>query len=264
MGTTTWVEVAERVFCRRYDPVDVTVTAIVGADGVLVADTRCSLAEAREIKEDVARLSTLPVRWVVNTHAHWDHVWGNAEFDIPKLVPPAEFWAHENAPAAFDPGVPDGDVRLPDRLFRYFQPLDIGGRTVELHHLGRGHTDGDVVLWLPTDDLVIAGDMIEQSGPVAYGSDSFPMDWAATLGGLMLMTEGHATYVPGHGNPVGHDFVLGQHEFVRRVADQIADLHADGVPVADALAAGSWPYEKAEYFANAVQRGYAQLSGELS
>jgi glyoxylase-like metal-dependent hydrolase (beta-lactamase superfamily II) len=262
MATTTWNEVGEHVYCRRYDPVDVTVSAVVGRDGVLIVDTRCDLAQAREIKADVARLTPLPIRWVVNTHAHFDHVWGNAEFDAPRAVPPAEFWAQENCPAQIDEpaGLP---VRRPDRLVAEFRALDLGGRRVELRHLGRGHTDADLVLWLPEAGVLIAGDMIEESGPPSFGSDCFPLEWSATLEALMFLTEGDATYVPGHGDPVPHSFVVSQHEYVRHVELQVKELFQNGVTVEDALAAGAWPEANREVFANAVKRGYAQLSGEI-
>jgi len=86
------IEVGDRVYQRRYDPCDVNVSVVVGSDGLLVADTRCSLAEARELRDHLRELSAEPVRWVVNTHIHWDHVWGNAEFVSPRQVPPAEVW----------------------------------------------------------------------------------------------------------------------------------------------------------------------------
>ena len=262
MGNAPWTEIGEGVFAKRYDPVDVTVTAVTGGDGVLVVDTRCDPAQGREIREDLARITPLPVRWVLNTHAHWDHVWGNAAFDAPSLVPPAEFWAHQRCPEAIEDNA-DFPARRPDRLVGAFHALDLGGRTVELHHLGRGHTDADLVLWLPDVDVLIAGDVIEQSGPPALGSDSFPMDWPATLEALALLTEGDATYVPGHGDAVPHAFVVAQHEFLRTVRDQISELYHDGVPVAEAMKTGIWPYPDAGVFAQAVKRGYAQLSGGL-
>lgn len=281
---TTWTETADRVFIRRFDPVNVTVTAVLGGDGVLVADTRCSVQEGRELREELAELTPLPVRWVVNTHTHFDHMWGNAAFDVPHQVPPADFWGHENLPdfdradpefATFSEyllreGGPEWQakldelvVRKPDHLVAREHRLDLGGRIAELRHIGRGHTDNDLVVWLPDAAVAISGDLIEQSGPVAYGSDSFPLDWPFTLAALSGLTGQDATYVPGHGDPSDRGFLQGQQEFVTAVAEQIKALHADGVPVERAVEAGSWPIEDAAHFAQAVKRGYAQLSGEL-
>ena len=280
---SAWTEIAEGVFTRRFEPVNITVTAVLGGEGVLVADTRCSVQEGHELRAELAELTPLPVRWVVNTHTHFDHMWGNAAFDVPHLVPPADFWGHQNMPE-FDPDDPEFVafresvrnespewkakmaelvVRKPDHLVADRHVLDLGGRSVELRHAGRGHTDNDLVVWLPDAAVAISGDLVEQSGPVAFGSDSFPLDWPRTLAGLAGFTAETTTYVPGHGDPADRGFLQGQQEFVTSVATQIRALHADGVPVERAVAAGTWPYEDASWFANAVKRGYAQLSGEL-
>jgi glyoxylase-like metal-dependent hydrolase (beta-lactamase superfamily II) len=281
---SAWTETADRVFTRRFEPVNITVTAVLGGEGVLVADTRCSVQEGHELREELTKLTPLPVRWVVNTHTHFDHMWGNAAFDTPHQIPPADFWGHENMPD-FDPdtqefadfrayllreGGPEWQakldelvVRKPDRLVGREHVLDLGGRAAELRHTGRGHTDNDLVIWLPDVAVAISGDLVEQSGPVAFGSDSFPLDWPATLAGLAELTSEETTFVPGHGDPAGVEFLRGHQEFVTEVARQIRTLHADGVPVERAVEAGSWPIEDTSHFANAVKRGYAQLSGEL-
>ena len=77
---TAWEEVADGVYRRRYQPHDVSVCAVRGSDGLLIADTRSSHRQADEIRADLRELGTLPVRWVVNTHAHFDHTFGNARF----------------------------------------------------------------------------------------------------------------------------------------------------------------------------------------
>lgn len=279
-----WIEAADRVYTRRYDPCDVNATVVAGADGLLLVDTRCSLAEARELKEDIAALSTAPVRWVVNTHAHFDHVWGNAEFVPPRMEPGAQLWAHHTVPEKFaDPDLQkfalwlatqgDGwpekmaelEVAAPDHLVADSAKIDLGDRAVTLHHLGRGHTSGDIVLVVADADAVICGDLIEQSGAPGYGADSFPLDWPATLGGVLGL--GGSVFVPGHGEPVGRDFVVRQHADVTSVAGTITALHAAGVPAAEVPDAGTWPFDPytwlrdREGFTAAIARSYAALDG---
>ena len=281
---SAWTETADRVFTRRFEPVNITVTAVLGTDGVLVADTRCSVQEGRELREELTKLTPLPVRWVVNTHTHFDHMWGNAAFDTPHQIPPAEFWGHENMPE-FDPDDPEFAelreyllreggpewqpkldelvVRKPDRLVVGTHALDLGGRDAELRYAGRGHTDNDLVIWLPEADVAICGDLIERSGPVAFGSDSFPMDWPETLAALAEFTTEDTVFIPGHGAPAGRRFLQEQQEFVTSVADQIRTLRAGGVRIEDAAQTGTWPIEDRSHFDNAGKRGYAQHSGEL-
>nr|MDQ4008348.1 MBL fold metallo-hydrolase [Actinomycetota bacterium] len=87
-----WTEVGDRCWMRRYPEWDVNVGVVVGADGVLVVDTRGTRGQGRAVRDDVRRLVPhSPVRWVVNTHQHFDHVFGNIAFDDVAIH------AHENA-----------------------------------------------------------------------------------------------------------------------------------------------------------------------
>ena len=99
--------------------------------------------------------------------------------------------------------------------------FDLGGRRVEIAHLGRGHTDGDLVVVVPDADVVFAGDLIESAGPPSFGPDSIGDEWAGTLDGLVgLMTE-RTVAVPGHGDPVDRQFVFTQRgEVAARAAGQ--------------------------------------------
>ncbi len=290
MATDAWDEVGERVFRKRFEPCDVTVTAVVGADGVAVVDTRCSIAEAREVKEQLRRITPAPVRWVVNTHAHFDHTWGNAEFVEPRQSPPAQIWGHRTLPARFDPADPTlaehiamiktagprWQERLaalelvpPTALVAERARIDLGDRALDLLHLGRGHTDGDLWLAVRTceDDtdphsgpcVLLAGDLVEQSGPPAYGPDSFPLEWAATLERALELIGPYSAVIPGHGETVDAAFVRSQCSAIDAVAREIRRLHAAGVPVERAAKEGAWPLPVPE-LGSAVTRGYAALS----
>ena len=274
-----WHEVGERVFRKRFEPCDVTVTAVVGGDGVAVVDTRCSIAEAGEVRDQLARLTPAPVRWVINTHAHFDHTWGNAQFVAPRQDPPARIWGHRTVPAKFDPADPelagflaklaavDGEwaARVaalepapPTELVDEAAALDVGGRMVELRHLGRGHTDGDLWIRVPDAGVVLAGDLVEQSGPPSFGPDSYPLEWAATLDRALEWMGPDELVVPGHGEPVDRAYITGQRAQIDAIAQEITRLHAAGISREDAAAEGSWPVA-AKLLREAVARGYAAL-----
>jgi glyoxylase-like metal-dependent hydrolase (beta-lactamase superfamily II) len=276
-----WDELGPGVFRKRFEPCDVTVTAVVGSEGVAVVDTRCSLAEAREIKAQLRRLTSAPVRWVVNTHAHFDHCWGNAEFVAPRLTPSAHIWGHATLPARLDPDDPDvkalaaelaaegpqwaqrmAELELvaPSQLVRDRASIDLGDRLLELRFLGRGHTDGD--LWVTVSGparIVLAGDLVEQSGPPAFGPDSFPLDWPDTLDRALPLIGPDALVVPGHGAVVDAAFVRRQRDVIASVAQEIRRLHAAGIPAASAAQEGTWPID-AKALGSAVARGYAALA----
>ena len=136
--------------------------------------------------------------------------------------------------------------------------LDLGDRGVELSHLGRGHTGNDLVVSVPDVDVVFAGDLLEESGPPAYGDDSFPLHWPATADALL--GTGASTFVPGHGDVMSASSAVQQAKEMTNVAALIRELHAAGVPAADALAeAGDkWPFP-VDALVVAVQRGYESL-----
>ena len=270
-----FTEVADRVWVARYEWFDVNVTAVGSERGLLVVDTHGSATAAREVVDDLRRLDRGGVHAVVNTHAHFDHTFGNGAFREAYGAVPIH--AHETVPAdvvasaarireAYDADTDDPqrdailatEVVPPDHTFSSAVALDLGDRYVELVHPGRGHTAGDVVVRVPDVDVLLAGDLVEESGPPAYGEDCWPMDWPLSLDLVVGLTTPGSVIVPGHGAPVGRDFLEEQRGQVGVVAETIRDLATRGVPVDQATEAGEWPWE-ARLLEQAVRRGYAQL-----
>jgi hypothetical protein len=97
-----------------------------------------------------------------------------------------------------------------------------------------------------------------RSGVPGFGDDCYPMDWPATLDLVVGLLGTGSLVVPGHGNPVGRDFVEEQRAALGVVAETIRDLATRGVPVDEALEAADWPYPREE-LRHAVRRGYAHL-----
>ncbi len=286
-----FVEVADRCWVARYELLDVNVGVVGGERGLLVVDTHASEAEARKVVEQVRRLGAGDVVAVVNTHAHFDHCFGNVVF--AEEYDAAQLFAHEAATAAIaetgrasqaealsyaeDPQTPEDReessrqrhrdiaatrILAPDRTFSSAKAIDLGDRLVELVHPGRGHTAGDSMIRVQDADVVFAGDLVEESaargGVPGFGADSYPLAWPATLDLVTSMLTESSVVVPGHGRPVGRDFVTEQRTSIGIVAETIRDLAGKGVPVADALSATEWPYP-VEELAHAVARGYEQL-----
>ena len=275
-----WDEVAAGVFQRRYDPLDVSVCVIRGPDGLAVVDTRSSPRQADEIRADLRELGGAPVRWVINTHAHFDHCFGNQRFG-PGSDLGAPIYGHARVPAHLDQyerpllagwiasGAEPADewpevaITPPTELVGDRHVLDLGGRAVHLLHLGRSHTDNDLLVYVPDAAAWLAGDVIEESGPPVYGPDSFPLEWPWTLARLTVLLGESDVLVPGHGRPVGPSFARDQQAQVAGVADLIRELHAAGVPASQAAAQGGpqWPLPVGE-LGHAIGVGYSQLSGQ--
>ena len=262
----TFTEIADRVWVARYESFDVNVTLVGGADGLLVVDTHGSAAAAGEVIDDVRRLGAGDVTGIVNTHWHFDHTFGNGAFRSAYGAVPIV--AHEIAAEELARWGPDRaerrtasrdtEIALPDRTFSSALVLDLGDRQVELVYPGRGHTAGDLVLRVPDADVLLAGDLVEESAPPAFGTDSWPMDWPLSLDVVLGLSTSSTVVVPGHGAPVDRDFVEEQRNIIGIVAETIRDLANRGVPLDQALDAGEWPWPK-ERLATAVRRGYEQL-----
>ncbi len=278
MCAAPFVEIGPGVYVMRYPTLDVNASLIVGGEVAVVVDTLSTTAQAMELAVAVRAITPLPLV-LVNTHHHYDHCFGNAV--LGDLSPGSQIWAHEATLVtlredgaklqrawyeqllSIDPELADGvasvTLRPPDRGVHTESIMDIGGRVVELRHLGRGHTDGDLIVCVPDADVIIAGDLVEQGGPPSF-EDSYPVEWPETLAALRALLAPTARVVPGHGAPVDLDFVRAQHDELTELAWLIRDGHADGAKPESVAA-------KAPYQANvalvAVRRGFADLSGRL-
>jgi glyoxylase-like metal-dependent hydrolase (beta-lactamase superfamily II) len=272
---TDFVEVADQVWVARQQWYDLNVCLVRGSRGLLVVDTQASARAARAIVEDVRALGVGEVTAVVNTHEHFDHTFGNAAFReaygaLPihahevaaeQTIDAGEWAKRRFAEETDDPHreeVLETEVVPADHTFSSVTVLDLGDRQVELVHPGRGHTAGDAALRVPDADVVLAGDLVEESGPPAYGSDCHPLDWPGTLDVVLNLLTPGSVVVPGHGALVDRAFVEQQRRDVAITAQTVRDLAAAGVPVDRALAEGEWPFPR-EGLEHAVRRGYAAL-----
>lgn len=271
-----FTEVADRVWVARHSWLDVNVTAVLGERGVMLVDTLGSVAAAEAMLTRLRGVTTAPLLAVVNTHAHWDHLLGNAAArgDSPE----AALLAHEDAAAGMAAAVAeavahperahiderhlaqvrDSPVVVPEDTFSSVRAVDLGDRYVEVVHCGRGHTDGDLVVRVPDADVVVAGDLVEESAPPSYGADCWPLEWPGTLETLGQMTTPASVVVPGHGASVGQGFLQEQHHAVGVVAETVLGLAGSGASVTDALAHDDWPFPR-EALVHAVRRGYEHM-----
>lgn len=213
-------EVGDRIFRRRYERFDQNVGVVIGPESVCVIDSRSNHPDADELLAELRMLTQLPIRFLINTHMHWDHTFGNSRFAPAtilghedcrrRLVEDGEEmrqellaadWVPEEARAAFVAA----EIVPPEVTFKDSMTLHLEDRRLDLTWLGRGHTDNDVVITV--DEVCFAGDLVEEGAPPAFG-DSFPDDWVSTLGRLTEIVP--ATVVPGHGDVVDPEYVVDQ------------------------------------------------------
>jgi glyoxylase-like metal-dependent hydrolase (beta-lactamase superfamily II) len=182
---------------------------IVGDDGVVVIDAQATPRQAGRVIERVRQVTDKPVKYVVLTHYHAVRVMGASAYGAREVI--ASTGTHElivergqadfesevgRFPRLFEdvasvPGLTWPTMAFSDRL-----TLWLGRRRVDLLHLGRGHTAGDIVAWLPDERVMFAGDLIEH-GATPYTGDAHLKDWPRTLDRLEEL--GAAKAVPGRG-----------------------------------------------------------------
>lgn len=275
--TADFAEIADRVYVLRHPMLDVNVTLVVGDGAALLVDTLSTAGQATALTAAVRAVTRHPLT-VVNTHHHFDHCFGNATVAGNGSVP---IYAHavtlallrdhpetvrrlayqemrEREPALAEELV--GTVILaPTHPVHRAADLDVGGRPVWLRHAGRGHTAGDLLVYLPDADVLVAGDLLEESGPPDFG-ESYPLQWPDTVGELLHLTTSHTVIVPGHGAVVDVSFARAQHADLAALRQIIRDGHAAGLPPERVATRAPFGSRAA---LTAARRGYAELSGAV-
>jgi cyclase len=262
---------------------------IVNQDDVLVVDSHISPESARVLLKELKTLTDKPVRFLVNTHFHYDHASGNQVFGPPVEIIGHEFTrrkltadilqkgmfaellagmpkqiedlkgraaAEQDATAkarlelqlknqqAFSQQISETrptppNVTLDDRmtLFR-------GDREIRLLYLGRGHTGGDVVVYLPKERVLCSGDLLVNQ--IANLIDGYVNEWPDTLEKLKPID--FVDVIPGHGEPFkGKERIDWFQEYLRDLWKQSTALHEQKVSAADAAKRVDMMPHKAHY-----------------
>ena len=174
-------------------------------EGVIIVDNKFPYS-FDFITAQVASVTDQPIRYVLNTHHHGDHAGSNADF-----MRSAEVIAHRNARANI---VRNNQPGAPRVTFADETAVFLGGTEAQAFHFGRGHTDGDAVIYFPdlrtvhTGDLFIHGQRLDGSTLAPfwdYGNGGSAAAWPATLTGLLALD--FDTVIPGHGEILGKDDV---------------------------------------------------------
>ncbi|WP_035775711.1 MBL fold metallo-hydrolase [Arthrobacter sp. H5] len=222
-ASSPWRHLSANAWTLRSDGFRVNTGLVVGEERALVIDTGSGPIQAAAILDAVRLVTDLPLV-AVNTHAHFDHFFGNAYFaghgveEIWATGRGAEVMAEDGISqrhhvAEIEPAMADGDGGhtsiLPANKLVDGAPvdLDLGKTSVTLFHLGRGHTDHDLLVG--AGNVLFTGDLVEEGADPGF-DDSFPADWIRTLGKMAALDDLYDVFVPGHGDPVGVDFVITQ------------------------------------------------------
>jgi cyclase len=177
----------------------------VTSDGTVIVDDRFP-PSSREIAGKVRSVTSQPIKYVLSTHSHGDHSGGHPEF-----IDVAEIIAHRNNRANM---VRNKQAAPPRLVFADQATVFLGGAEVQAIHLGRGHTDGDAVIYFPdlrtihTGDLVVWGKRTDGSILTPFidrRNGGSLVQWVTTLDGVLKLD--FDTAIPGHGPVLTKDDV---------------------------------------------------------
>ena len=196
------------------------ITVIVGEEGVVLVDTKMA-PDHEGVVDFVAEVTDAPIKYVINTHLHPDHTGGNP----PLQGIGAAIVASENARRIMaersQPGLPN--ITLSDSLRLWLDDMPI-----DLLYFGRGHTDGDIVVHLPTEDVLITGDLFALYGPyravIDYSAGGSLRDWTRTLERMLGLD--FTTLIPGHSGVTDRANVEGYIDYLARTQEMVREMNA--------------------------------------
>ncbi len=182
---------------------------VIGRDGILVVDTLISAREAQRFLADIRKVSDKPIRYVVNTHTHLDHAFGNCVFAgagavVISQLADRDMLERNGAATLRDiekfglkpEDMAGTEVALPALAFGDRMRIDLGGETIEVVHVSPSHTEGSVIVYLPAKKLLFSGDIIFTDFHPFLADGDIP-GWTKTLDAILAMDV--ERIVPGHG-----------------------------------------------------------------
>ncbi len=238
------------------------VGAVVTDEGVIVIDTQYS-DSAAGIIEQVRAITDQPIRYIINTHVHGDHVGGNAI-----LQAEADIIAHRKTFERMSASGADV-AALPRIVFDGEMTFRLGGNEIHLLQGGRAHTDTDVAVWLPDDNVLITGDLLfnRMTPYVDTGRGAHTAGWISFIDTLVRLGNGETKVVPGHGELGNLNDLSAMGRYLQAVRDIVQSAHAAGKSKEDilALTLSDLGDEFAEWEGNrigmALAAAYAELIG---
>jgi glyoxylase-like metal-dependent hydrolase (beta-lactamase superfamily II) len=219
-----------------------TISVLTGNDGILLVDSQFAPLTDKLVAA-IRKISDKPIRFLVDTHVHPDHVGGNANF--AKLG--ATIFArdqlrwrmeHPNPAADGTPGKPAPEQALPVVTYNASLSIHVDGEDVRLLPVVAAHTDGDTVVSFPGHDIIAAGDIFR-----SFGYPYVDLASGGTLAGILeglseiVDRSGPATkIIPGHGPIVDRNAVLAQRDLILAVRGRVLKLVEQGKTLDEVIA----------------------------
>jgi len=220
------------------------IVVAVGSDSILVVDSQFAPLYER-IKAAISEISPLPVRYLVNTHHHGDHVGGNALFaaDGATIVSQAmmrDLMADGTVNGLSGNFTPAAEpAALPTETYEEMHVLEFGGRTAELGHPPGAHTSGDTYVRFPDADVLVTGDIVTfgRYPNIDFANGGHINEMIRATEAYTAMADEDTIIVPGHG-PVGNrDTLMAYRDMLVISRDRVLAMMAEGMTIDAMIAA---------------------------
>ena len=193
---------------------------VVTKEGVIATDP-IGLGRPQAVTtyiDEIKKITNAPIKYVVYSHHHWDHIAGGKPFkDVG-----ATFVAQKNAKAHFD-AVKNADVIMPTMWVDKQTNLKLGGTTLELNYVGRNHSDNSLVMRLPKEKLIFVVDFLPINGIQFRGmADTYPLELEDSIKKILAMDWDRM--IPGHPGPGDR---LGTKDDVKMHLSYLQELSAE-------------------------------------
>lgn len=222
---------------HMYAGIGGNVGVLVTSEGVAVVDTMTFVRQGAAIRARVRELTSQPIVAVLNTHYHLDHTHGNPAFPVgTKVISTAKTLAHLRAlDADFWKDSPARDLLPNDTFDGPTKELRLGGKTIRSQYLGRGHTDGDMVVLFVEDRVLHTGDLLfhEHYPNIDLEAGGSVKLWSATLDKVLALP--FDVVIPGHGSPTTRRQVERFRDFMASLWKQTVDIRDRGGSEEDAV-----------------------------
>ena len=255
---------------------------VIGKDGVLVVDTFANPAATQQLLSDIRRRTAAPIRFVVDTHYHMDHVAGNGVFKdagAPILAQRnVRGWIHDENLRLVTEGMRSEGKDVPPEQRAFIAALvpptvtydagvelSLGSRDVRVKTFA-GHTGGDSVVLIPDAHVVFCGDLLWRATlPTLTDASTEPL--IETLAALAQL-EPTGTFVPGHGDVATPEDVTAFRDYIAALRSSVADGRAQGksgAALADAVSpALAEKYGRWAFFAEQVKGNIRDVEAEMN
>jgi glyoxylase-like metal-dependent hydrolase (beta-lactamase superfamily II) len=250
---------------------------VITDDGILVVDALISPNHARRLLAEVRKVSNKPIRYLVNTHWHSDHTFGNGAFpDATEILSteackarlekdgPAR-WAEaaKSKPSDYE----GAKLVIPEATFKKETTLKLGHRELLVKHLGKGHTLGDAIVIDPEARVIYAGDLLF-NGIHPYMADGHSKEWVDALQALEDLARPEPEtwkVVPGHGEPTSITLAADMREYILLLRTEVQKALDRGVPPEEMASTIQLPERYADLAAsNFLEKNVRRIAEELS